>query len=724
MKTIKIPSLFAVSVFLAVANDVIGKFPWFSSSQSLFATARLVDDDNSSVRKKKKLGLFTASLPWTFGPYQEQMHQLSMLLSFEYGNHHQQQHKRDNDDDIEYEIYWLTFAVNLPSGIYKNYAEIQKHVPNIVPPPDDFPLDHIQFLGVPREPSGKLYTSKINEIAKKYGLDLLVSLMDVTKVVPDEEFMLPFLAWVPLHSDTVKRNNVDYWVLRKYHGIAGVAPSGAMAIHDAVGREITLSSIMDSDNLSYKRLREIIGTTQVEFIPHIIDRKAILSSGAAGLSLLGQMSVAEADAKLTRSDVIHRGQESTLEAGHHRSLFSEHRKNDFIVLLQGGNYESEDRKGWDTSLQAFVRFYNSLEDPSHVHLLIHSMESYLIAADHNSDQDAPAAVLPKGNMLHLILYELGLPRDAYTVDIARHAPEVVAAYKTRADVCLHPSKVEGFGMNVIECQAVGTPVITTNYTAMGDFTKLGRSVPPRQTIRSPGELYRMALPDVIGIADALGEIYQEYLSIKQGDEMALSHREKEMKETNDWIDETFSPIKVGNAFKSLLRRTSDEFIKRSTAKQFYISSFSPPTYGGYRIASGYHSTIVDWDEPWTILAPEGLKIFRPQQLHSICWSAILNDAGGSNNNILVMPAVYEDGTPVPFMSPHGDGVPHDDLPILVKTYMLAALQTQASRKKSLVLLALQNSAVPRILNEGFAQIDRRGNDSGNSFGRSSHFGEL
>jgi Glycosyltransferase len=707
MDTTKAPSLFIIAVLLGKA---------------LFAAA--LQDNRTSGKKKKKLGLFTASLPWTFGPYQAQMHQLSMLLSSTYDGNHQG--KFHDDSQGEYEIYWLNFAVSLPHGIYQNYAEIKAHAPNLVPPPDDFPLDHITFLGLPGGHDGNLFTSKINEIAKMYELDLLLSLMDITKVIPNEEFALPCLAWVPLHSATVKKSNVDYWVLRRYHGIAGLAPSGAMAINDTVGREIEINeSSMEFDH-SHKLLKEIFGTAQVEFIPHIIDRQGIISSGTVGLSLLRQMSVAEADAKLTESNtVINRGQESTLEAGHHLSLFSgEHRKDDFIVLLQGGNYESEDRKGWDTSLQAFARFYNSLEDPSRVHLLIHSMESYLIAADHNSDQDAPATVLPKGNMLHLLLHELGLPRDAYTIDIARHAPEVVAAYKIRADVCLHPSKVEGFGMNVMECQAVGTPVITTNYTAMGDFTKLGRSISPRQMIHSPGELYQMALPDVIGIADALGEIYQEHLFMKQGDEAALSRREKEIQVTNDWIDETFSPTKVGSIFKELLRRTNDEFLKRSAAKQLYISSLSPPTYGGYRIASGYHSTIVDWDEPWTILAPDGLKILHPQQLHNICWSAILNDDGGPNNNILVLPAVYEDGTPVPFMSASGNGVPHDDLPILVKTYMLTALQSQASRKKSLVGLALQNSAAPRILNQGFAQITRRGKDSGNSFGRLSPDNEL
>ena len=37
-----------------------------------------------------------------------------------------------------------------------------------------------------------------------------------------------------------------------------------------------------------------------------------------------------------------------------------------------------------------------------------------------------------------------------------YAPEQISALKQAADVCLHPSRVEGFGMNVLECQYFGT----------------------------------------------------------------------------------------------------------------------------------------------------------------------------------------------------------------------------------------------------------------------------
>ena len=42
-----------------------------------------------------------------------------------------------------------------------------------------------------------------------------------------------------------------------------------------------------------------------------------------------------------------------------------------------------------------------------------------------------------------------------------------------ADVLLQPSKAEGFGMPVLEAQLLGTPVVTTKFGAMADFTKYG-----------------------------------------------------------------------------------------------------------------------------------------------------------------------------------------------------------------------------------------------------------
>jgi len=665
----------------------------------------------AEAKKKKKIGLMSAALPWTFGPYQAQMHQLSLLLAGE------GQGEGEGDGEEEYDIYWLCHAETISDGVYHSYKELQPILPKLNPPPIDFPMDHITFIGV-SDIQEQFSASKLNTIAKKYGLEIILTLMDITKTVPDKAFDIPVLAWIPLHSNYVRPTTVDYWVLRMYHGIAGLAPSGATAINNAVGsgKEINISDGDDTvtDRQTMKLLKQLSGTVEVEFIPHIIDRQALISKAEIGLKWIKKLSsIAEVDSKLSNSPIVNRGQETTLEMGHpHRSIFGDDRNGDFIVLLQGGNYDGEDRKGWDTSVQSFVLFYNSLDESkkSGIHLLIHSMESYLVAADHNLDADPPPMVLPKGNMHHLMLHEYGLPREVYTIDIARHASEVIAAYKTRASVCLHPSKVEGFGMNVMECQAVGTPVITTNYTAMGDFTKLGRSVLPRQMIRNPGAIYEMALPDVVGTADALTELYEEHLAMKRSDSTVLSRRNKELTESDEWIDLNFSPSKVGSSFKSLLLRTQEEYTNRLDAKRLIVSSAGPPTSGAYKIASGYHLTIVDWDTPWTLIAPDGLKIIDSASVHRFCWSMLLTDQNGSSTTALVLPAVYDDGTPVPFMDE--DGGVHSDITIIVRTYMVTALQGRASRKSSLASMAVQNTAMPKLLPEGLAVIVRKKQEVG------------
>jgi len=384
--------------------------------------------------KKIKIALMTASLPWCFGPYQSQMHKLSLLLA-----------NQPHESSDTFDIYWISLNENIPPGKYKSYQELKPHIGAMIPPPPSLPIDHITFLGF--DNNGKMSARKLNAMKHQYKFDALITLMDITQIVPDEPYAMPAIAWIPLHSDSVRKTNVDYWALRNYHGIASLAPSSSKSIESMVGKEVELAGTTP------KAIKSMFGTAKVKFIPHMFDTDALVSSADVGLLLLKEHSVALVDSKLTHSPIINRGQERTLESGNAYSLFGEERKDDFIILIQGGNYEAEDRKGWDTMIQAFARFYNSLEDTSRVHLLIHSMESYTSSQDRHGDIDPPATVMPKGLNLRLALHEWGLPKDSYTIDIARHASEVVAAYKKRANVCLHASKVEGFGMNVIECQA-------------------------------------------------------------------------------------------------------------------------------------------------------------------------------------------------------------------------------------------------------------------------------
>lgn len=243
-------------------------------------------------------------------------------------------------------------------------------------------------------------------------------------------------------------------------------------------------------------------------------------------------------------------------------------------------------------------------------------------------------------------------------------------------------------LNTLVLPAVGTPVITTNYTAMGDYTKIGRSVPHRQMIRSPGHLYEMALPDVAGIVDAIQQLYAEHLALKRGDEMALSRRALEISNFNTWIESTCSPNAVRDKFRTLLTQAASEYEARSRGKQAILSS-SPPTSGSYQVVTGYHIPIVDWDVPWTILGADGVKIMDAGALHQICWMHLLNQGEKPSSMVLVLPAKYEDGTAVPTHYP--DGNIHSDLTIIVRTFMISSLQGILTRRKSFVESAIKNA---------------------------------
>ena len=64
------------------------------------------------------------------------------------------------------------------------------------------------------------------------------------------------------------------------------------------------------------------------------------------------------------------------------------------------------------------------------------------------------------------------------LDTRERGHDEAVAILSEVDVLLHPSKTEGFGMPVLEMQAVGVPVITTKHGAMSDFNFNGIAVPP------------------------------------------------------------------------------------------------------------------------------------------------------------------------------------------------------------------------------------------------------
>jgi glycosyltransferase involved in cell wall biosynthesis len=418
-------------------------------------------------------------------------------------------------------------SAGIPVGLYKSYEEVIEYIPGSPPEEafDDSHLTYIGRLGPDTNADEKFITVReLNRTAAKYGIDAFVMLHDVGILQVNARFEVPAIAWYPCHYSRL--HAPEAFELSAYAAIAALSPSSAKMIRKALA-----ASPVDGDAAK-------AGGTPVSFVPHILDRA----------HTLGLIRKDIEQDTVPRSSMYARAHADTADGP------TDETPPPFIVLMQGGNYDNSDRKGWDTSIQAFVRFYNrrlekssspGLPEPR-IQLYIHAINSYMVVED-EMGMAAPPELKPVGLPIRQMLRtalgpqrfngalnegSLGddgrplkellgrefAPSDGdhrpfdglVFVDGSIHSPGRVARLKADASVCLHASKTEGFGLNAMECQMLGTPVITTAFGAMRDFTKLGRSVAPRQTIHDHASMRELPLPDVAGIASALEDLYKDH----------------------------------------------------------------------------------------------------------------------------------------------------------------------------------------------------------------------
>jgi len=187
----------------------------------------------------------------------------------------------------------------------------------------------------------------------------------------------------------------------------------------------------------------------------------------------------------------------------------------WTVLMQGGNYDTQDRKGWNIGLQAFKKFNRKYPN---THLYLHAINSKEITESGRSIK-APFNYEQTGIPLKKLLQMYNITQ--YTLDEKIHDVRKKDKLKKQAQVCLHPSRVEGFGMVVLECQMLGTPVITTNFTAMADFTQYGIATSYEQLEFFYGQGF-VATPSVNAIAKALEDIYLNNIRFEHFDPQPFS----------------------------------------------------------------------------------------------------------------------------------------------------------------------------------------------------------
>jgi glycosyltransferase involved in cell wall biosynthesis len=134
----------------------------------------------------------------------------------------------------------------------------------------------------------------------------------------------------------------------------------------------------------------------------------------------------------------------------------------FVVAINAANSDPI-RKGFPEMFRAFAEFRRRHGDAL---LLVH-------ARTHTQ----------MGVNLRLLADDLGLGDDAvkfgdqYQIAAGMVTQADLARWYGLADVLLHTSYGEGFGLAAVEAQACGVPVITTDFSAMGELCGAGWKIP-------------------------------------------------------------------------------------------------------------------------------------------------------------------------------------------------------------------------------------------------------
>ena len=164
----------------------------------------------------------------------------------------------------------------------------------------------------------------------------------------------------------------------------------------------------------------------------------------------------------------------------------------FVCVMVAANKGYPSRKSFAENIQAFAEFRS--RHPN-AYLYLHTL----------------ATTQHGGVDIQRILHACNLPVecvklvDQYSYVIGLPADYLTAMYGA-ADVLMAASMGEGFGIPIIEAQACGCPVITTNWTSMPELTFNGYTTQPVQRWWTPLNTWA-CVPSIANIIEALERIY-------------------------------------------------------------------------------------------------------------------------------------------------------------------------------------------------------------------------
>jgi len=358
-----------------------------------------------------------------------------------------------------YKVYYLLLDREVEKREH-TYMEMVKSTTGRIDDIDDELLKHIHFIGGVEKKMGKIFISNLNDIYNYFNIDTAFFLMDLCNFVFDDYFLPKAISWFPNHFNPI--NNSDSYSLKYFDGILSLSPSDT------------------------KILRKKFPDKKIVHIPHIVE-------------------VPKTERKRSKKMI--------------REKY-EIPEDCFLVFINVGNYDKQNRKSLDTSLTAFKHF--SEKNPK-AFLLLHTYDVRLI--------DVNNKFTPKSGFFEIDDYMnyIDFPLDKVKMinDIVSY--EEILDMTFASDVLLQGSKSEGFGVPIIEAQLLGVPVITNNFGAMGDFTYYGISVPPLCKTYETGVNGIWSIPDSKGISVALNEIskYDENMELKEKNKLYGINKIKE-----------------------------------------------------------------------------------------------------------------------------------------------------------------------------------------------------
>jgi len=304
-----------------------------------------------------------------------------------------------------------------------------------------------------------------------------------------------------------------------------------------------------------------------------------------------------------------------------------------------------------------------------------------------------------------LLRAIPLPTSSYIVDTKMRSYEDSLRLMAMADVLLHPSKAEGFGMPVLESQLVGTPVITTRWRAMADYTMYGLSVPPLQ--QHWMHYGFVAEPSLSENVKALHDVYQGLPA------------ENNRSYAQQWLHEHLSCDKVVESFDALLHELAPNdsrhrrpFRAQTALTSVNLGTASPISFGGSTADKGMADTrsldnLVDIvyiedgadhlvnarKHKWTLVLSKEFEVDPPAASKVIDLFQIGDGASPSASrqtkevkaDVVFLVAIRADGSSFPTESEVQSGQLHPDAALLIRTTVLV---------RSLRVVLFQLSSMP------------------------------